>query len=577
MAGLDSRFAASLRLFAALCAVAWGMAALALLRGRVPPVSYAAVSSTGALTTTAAGFALITCGALVGVGRRNGPLGDLVVVAGVTWFAPLWLGWQAGSPLLRSVAAALSAFTFPLLVHVAVAWPGGRLSPHARAFLVAVYAETGLAVTVQTLFRDPYLDARCWSNCTVNMFLLRSEPGLASSGDAADRAFLVAVAGVLIAVCGWRLATATSTGRRRLAPALAPVVVMAMCVIAKFGRLQQTSVEDPFDQILFTTFLVGSVAVVCLSAGLAWSVVQPQLAKRALRRILATMRASPPPGSVENALTSVLGDPKLRLHYWLAREQRFVDSAGRPPTNLEGLSATRLRRAEQPLASVCHSVPAAELERQLTPAILLGIDNERLQVEINAELQELRASRARIVETADRERRQLERDLHDGAQQHVLALTYELRVARAGATGALAARLATAGEQAQAALNALRELAHGIYPAALSRSGLAQALDDLADTAGLAVTIETGEGRYPPAVEAAAYFTVREALEEALTRGAGQASVTCRAEDGTLTVAIEDDGSRRSDPLVPVADQVGALGGTVHFEPTRCMVVIPCE
>jgi len=153
------------------------------------------------------------------------------------------------------------------------------------------------------------------------------------------------------------------------------------------------------------------------------------------------------------------------------------------------------------------------------------VENERLQAELVAQLGELRASRARIVETAGAERRRLERNLHDGAQQHLLALSYDIRLARAGAAadGDTAAQmtLATAIEETQGALQELRELAHGIYPAVLAEAGLAPALATLADTAPLPVQIlRAGDRRYPAPVEAAAYFAVAEAIGDAARRGA---------------------------------------------------------
>ncbi len=153
------------------------------------------------------------------------------------------------------------------------------------------------------------------------------------------------------------------------------------------------------------------------------------------------------------------------------------------------------------------------------------MENERLQAELVAQLGELRASRARIVETAGAERRRLERNLHDGAQQHLLALSYDIRLARAGAAadGDTAAQmtLATAIEETQGALQELRELAHGIYPAVLAEAGLAPALATLADTAPLPVQIlRAGDRRYPAPVEAAAYFAVAEAIGDAARRGA---------------------------------------------------------
>jgi signal transduction histidine kinase len=185
------------------------------------------------------------------------------------------------------------------------------------------------------------------------------------------------------------------------------------------------------------------------------------------------------------------------------------------------------------------------------------------------------------VETGDSERRRLERDLHDGAQQHLLALSYDLRLARAQAhadgdpqTGSL---LTQATDQAQAALDELRELAHGIYPAILTEAGLAPALASLADAAPLPVEVgDVAGGRYPAAVETAAYLLVAEALQDAAGRGASHAVVSVARDVGRLVVTVEDDGTDRTSPMVQLADRVGALEGRLTVEPTQLRAELSC-
>jgi signal transduction histidine kinase len=244
-------------------------------------------------------------------------------------------------------------------------------------------------------------------------------------------------------------------------------------------------------------------------------------------------------------------------------------------------AVTRVIRGGRTIAAISHAGAAPGLESHLGPAIALGLENERLQAELLAQLGELRASRARIVETADAERRRLERDLHDGAQQRLLALSYDIRLARASAAadGDTAAQmtLATAMEQTGAALEELRALAHGIYPAVLAEAGLAAALATLADTAPLPVQILRADGRrYPAPVEAAAYFTVAEAVGDAARRGADRAAVTVAHDNELLAVTVEDNGTGRDSPMVTLTDRVGALGGTLFIKETACRAEIPC-
>ena len=261
-----------------------------------------------------------------------------------------------------------------------------------------------------------------------------------------------------------------------------------------------------------------------------------------------------------------------------------MDASGRPvaePVAGPGRAVTTLVRDGRQIAVVSHTAALPDLEPELGAAVRLALENERLQAEALAQLDQLRASRVRIVETGDSERRRLERDLHDGAQQRLLALSYDLRLARAQAqadgdshTGSL---LTQATDQAQAALGELRELAHGIYPAILTEAGLAAALATLADAAPLPVEIrDAAQGRYPAAVETAAYLLVAEALDDAAGRGASHATVSAVQDGGRLVVTVEDDGTDRTSAMVQLADRVGALDGQLAVEPTRLQAELPC-
>ena len=590
MAGLRPPVARTARWIAAAAGVAVGIAALGLLQQRVPPVGYAATSAVGASLTGAAGFTLIAAGLVVAVAGRATRLGDIAILAGICWFMPIWVGWPGGPPLTRSIAMPLASLVFPLLVHLLVGFPaGGTRNASQRFFVLTLYAETVLVGATMAAFRDPYLDPRCWANCTVNEFLIRPDPALVRSVDSVDRVFVGAVAVIVGVACLARLGASTRPARKQLYPVLLPGAAFAFATLAKIVRMQRTTIEDPFDAQLLMIFNVQAVALALLSAGLAWSAFRPRLARRRLARIVANLEQSPQPGLLEHALRSALTDPHLRIHYWLPTTQQYVDPSGRSsdePAGGSGLSLTRLQRGGHLLAVVSHGIPSEELESQLGPTMLLGLENERLQAEILAHLDELRASRARIVDAADRERRQLERDLHDGAQQHMLALSYELRVARASAEvhseSDAEAHLARAIDHTQAALDELRELARGIYPAVLERSGLVPAVTALADTASIVVEIRQPElARLPAPVEAAGYFAVQEALDIATARQATRATVAFGAADGHLRITVTDNGPYdpadwRAEPRA-ATDRVNALGGTLWVDPTTCVVVIPCE
>jgi signal transduction histidine kinase len=573
------------RLAAGPVALALASGALAVAQSSGSFTTYAGRSGLAATLTVAAGLALVVAGLVTAFGRQAGRIGDLAVLAGLVWFAPVWVGWDRGPPLVRSLGMLAAGFTFPLLLHLVLAYPGGRLrGPAPRTLVAAAYLEAAVVALGRALFRDPFFDPNCWANCTDNLFRLYPLPGLARAIEVADRWFTVAAAAALVALCAWRLLRDSGPARRALLPVALPAILLAATVIAHAITLQRRPLEDPSDPAFQTIFLLGCTAVILLAAGLVWAAVRTRVQRRAVARITTSLGQAPPAGSVQAALAQAIGDPELQIAYWLPDARHHVDAFGRPvaePVAGPGRAITVLVRDGHRIAVVAHTAALPDLEPELGAAVRLALENERLQAEALAQLDQLRASRVRIVETGDSERRRLERDLHDGAQQRLLALSYDLRLARTQAqadgdshTGSL---LTQATDQAQAALGELRDLAHGIYPAILTEAGLAPALATLADAAPLPVEIrDTAQGRYPAAVETAAYLLVAEALDDAAGKGASHAVVRTVRDGGRLVVTVEDDGTGRTSAMVKLADRVGALDGQLAVEPTRLQAELPC-
>jgi signal transduction histidine kinase len=573
------------RLAAGPVALAVGLGALAVARGPGRFTTYAGRSGLAATLTVTAGLVLVMAGLVTSFSRPAERIGDLAVLAGLVWFAPVFVGWDKGPPVVRSLGMLAAGFAFPLLLHLVLTDPSGRLHGAAtRALMFMVYLEAVLAAVGLALFRKPFFDPNCWANCTDNSFLVYSLPRLARVIEVADRWFTAAAAAALVAICTWRLLRDSGPARRRLLPVALPAVLLAGAIIAHAVALQRMPLEDPADRAFQTIFVVGCVAVLLLAAGLLWVTVRMRLQRRAVARIIASLGQAPPPGSLQAALAKAIGGPELQIAYWLPDAQHSLDATGRPvaaPVAGPGRAVTALVRDGRQVAVVSHTAALPDLERELGAAVRLALENERLQAEALAQLDQLRASRIRIVETGDAERRRLERDLHDGAQQRLLALSYDLRLARAQAqadgdtqTGSL---LTQATGQAQAALEELRELAHGIYPAILTEAGLAPALATLADAAPLPVEIrDAAQGRYPAGVETAAYLLVAEALDDAAGRDASHATVSAVRDGGRLMVMVEDDGTGRATGMVQLADRVGALDGRLTVEPTRLGAEFPC-
>jgi signal transduction histidine kinase len=584
MAPVRVRPASLARLAAGTFALAYGLGALAVARGPGELTTYAGRSDLAAAFAVVAGLALVAAGLVMSLARPAGRICDLALLAGVVWFAPFWAGWKGGPPLVLSLGTLAAPFAFALLLHLVLAYPSGRLpSKAARVFVVAAYLEAALSALGRALFRDPFFDPNCWNNCTDNVFLIRSLPRVARAIQELDLWFAAAAAAALATVCLWRLAAASAPARRMLWPVLAGGIALAAATIAHSAALVRTPLEDPSDSTFLSIFAVGCMAVLAIALGLPWGLVHARVQRRSVARIVAELGEAPPPGSLESALASAIGDPELRIAYWLPATRRYVDAGGRPveePVAASGRAVTPLVRDGRPIALVTHTAAVTELEHEIGAAVRLALENECLQAEVLAQLHDLRESRARIVETGDAERRRLERDLHDGAQQRLLALSYDLRLAQSGAEAdgdvETASLLAEATGEAQAALGELRDLAHGIHPAILTEAGLGPALATLAEAAPLAVETETAKERYPAPVETAAYLVAAEAIDDAARRGATYVAVSVLQEGDRLVVKVEDDGSERASTMIHLDDRVGAVGGGLEVEATTLRAEIPC-
>jgi signal transduction histidine kinase len=282
---------------------------------------------------------------------------------------------------------------------------------------------------------------------------------------------------------------------------------------------------------------------------------------------------------------------------WLPERGEFVDADGRAfavPEDGPVRAVTRLEQDGEPLAVLVHD-PTLRDEPKLVEAVAaaarLALQNARLHAEVSAQLAKVKESRSRIVAAADEERRRIERDIHDGAQQRLVALALELRSAqrRLGedVDPELEGILESAAGELQVAVEELRELAHGIHPGVLVQGGLAAALESLASRSPIPVTVDAIQERLPPEVEGTAYFVASEALANVVKHaGATKASIRAARANGTVVIEVADDGvggasTRDGSGLRGLADRVEALGGRLRIESpagsgTRIVGEIPC-
>ena len=294
-------------------------------------------------------------------------------------------------------------------------------------------------------------------------------------------------------------------------------------------------------------------------------------------------------GGVRAALARAIGDPSLELALWLPERGVWVDENGREVTLPEGDDRAVTYIGHELAAIVHHPVfldQPAMLEAAGSAA-RFALENERLHAELRSQLEELRRSRARIVRAGDEERRRLERDLHDGAQQRLLGIGMALQLLRRSVGGDSASLLDETEAEVQAALRELRELARGIHPAVLTDHGLADAVRTLAERAPIPVEVEAAAGRFPAEVETAAYFIVAEALANvAKHANASQASVVVERQGGLVRIEVRDDGVGGADAaagsgLSGLVDRAGAVDGRLIVESppgggTRLTAELPC-
>ena len=520
---------------------------------------------------------------------RSRTIAALAFAAGVCWLAPVAVGWLSGPPTLRAAATIAQAFTLVLLAHLALAATAQLERRAARAVVVAAYVWAALSSVLLALVRDPFYDPRCWADCDGNAFLLRSWRGLADALVAASP-WAEIVLGVAVAALGAGQLR-RSTGIRRLS-ALGATAVGTVAILHAIGLLTAPR-EDPLDPALRPVFFAAAATAVLVAVSLATPWLEIVLRRRAVARVVAALDEASAPDELQRTLATALGDRELRLAFSLP-EGGCVDAAGsdcaRPVPEL-GRVVTPLVRDGQPVAWVDHDAAVGDaIESSLTPAVRLAIDTARLRLGLAAQLRELRIARRRIVGDGDDERRRLERDLHDGVQQQLLALAAELRAGArlAHVNGHATASVLEAGvRETGALLDVVRDVAHGIYPAILTDAGLGPAIASLADVAGLPVRIACAPTRrYASSVEATAYRIVAEGIDNAVSHSDAMfVAVAVSDADGSLVVDVHDDGHGGADVravggLAELVDRVGAIDGTFTVESsaagTTIRAVIPC-
>jgi signal transduction histidine kinase len=502
----------------------------------------------------------------------------LLAGAGTGWFFTEWNNPGLGSPAAFTFGLVVSALAVPLVAHAALAYPAGRLGSRLDLGMVLfAYAGAGLVLgLLPALFFDP--GAQGCGLCPANLVLVRSDPVVSGGLQRAGLILGLAWAAGLVAAAAVRLARVTPPLRRVTWPVLIPAGCYVLLAGADFAHSlpRGTLGNDPLD---YRLWLGQAALLVLMAAGVAWSWVRDRRTRSAVVALVMDAARTPPPGGLRDVLAGLLADTGLALAYPVGEPPRHVSADGQP-ADVEpgqGQEVTPLVRGGQTVALLRHRAGLLDdpgLAREVAAAARLGMENERLQAEVLAQLEDLRAAQARIVAAGDAERQRVERDLHDGAQQQLVALSLALRLTRPGSGPAGAPRLNGLIDQADCelrqAIGELRDLAHGIYPAVLADEGLAAAVQALTESSPIAVTIgHLTEERLPSPAEAAGYFLIAEASHLAAQAGAESLTVDTELEGGKLLVTITGHGPSGHEleaGLCDVADRVGALGGRLRTE-----------
>jgi signal transduction histidine kinase len=548
----------------------------AAIASRTRGYSMASSSVWAIVLTVLAGWALVAAGVVLLRRAENRAAGALMSLAGLTWLVAGWDSAGARSAWVFGAGLVLATVCPVLVAHAVLRMEAGLGKFEAPAVVLAYVCTVVVGGLAKALFFNPGT-AGC-SDCPANPWLVVDSAVIVAGIDAFARTLGVIWSGFLVAVLVLRSISYTPAQRRILLPVTAIAIGYLMVVLGSYvlklsrGAPAQGAADD-------WLWLAQAVLLVAVAGATAWPAIALRVTRFRLVRLLVQGTRVPPIGGLSTALAAVLHDPSALLLYPLADGQ-LVDAAGiARQMPADETTATSLMRGEKTVAYLIHRPGALDdgTVGEVVRAARLGLENERLHAEREAQLRALRESLRRIVATADRERRTLERDLHDGAQQKVVALALALRLARLKSAPEDLSRtqLLEAEHEVGAALAELRTVARGLFPTELADEGLEAALDSFAESSSISITTDVLlPRRLPSAVESAAFFAVVHLADA--SRSGGRIFVRV-GEDG-LTLRLEITTSQPVQDLTAVEDRVGALGGTVEATTAQQIrVELPCE
>jgi signal transduction histidine kinase len=527
------------------------------------------------------GLSFVVAGLVAAWYRPASPAGPLLMASGALWFVGSY--GPTLRPVLMTLGFAFESYydlTLAILLLLLSA-PGVGLRP--RPLVLALAGAMAVRSAGRLFLQDPVAFLGPDSGFPANPFAILPDPDLFTAVEVGSNVAM-AVLFITVGVVGAsRLLGAGAVARRSRWPVLvAGTLAMTGAAWRAFDYAWGTAVgtalvelEPPMDSILeWSVFGLRVLVPIAFLLG----VLRQRRAVGPLAPLAAHLGGPDAARTMGDAVRAALGDPSLAMFRarddgtWLAEDGTAVPLPVADP----GRALLLVGAADAPIAALVHD-PAVlehpELVDGVIPIVRLALENERLETALRTQLDEVTASRARIVTATEEERRRLERDLHDGAQQRLVAVSLALSEARAvagsaEASGVLGEQLDELSNELAAAIRELRELARGIHPAILEHEGLGPAVAGLARRASIPVEVQVEvPERLPAVVESTAYFTIAEALTNVQRYAkATQARVTAVSSGRGLELEVTDDGVGGADPgrgsgLRGLADRVTALGG----------------
>lgn len=558
--------------------VAVAIGAIALVLATAPSEDRVLIAlARGAMTATP-----IAVGLLVLARRPGDRFAQTLVLAGAVF--SLTILAESGNPTLYSVGR-VTAWVVELgVVYLLLAFPSGRLTATVdRLMLAATALILVLLYLLPSLvsqdFPVPSPWATCNADCPHNVFALGdTTPAVVEDVIRPLRETLTAIVFLGVAVIlAARSRNASPLLRRVLVPVLATAVLRAVAVATyQIGRRAGT-VSTALDVLGWLYVL----SLVLIAVSFAWGLLTRGLyAAGALQRLTLRLRPETTAAELRSALADALEDPTLELVHRVPGEAGWVDATSDPalpPDPRPGRTVTMVGADDRRTVAIVADASLAQdpaLLRAAASYALMILEAGWLRHSLSSSVTELSASRARVVAVADRARRRIERDVHDGAQQRLVALRMKLALERERVEPRFpeaAAELERIGADVEETIDEVRAIAHGIYPSLLADRGLVEALRAAARNAPLTCTIDAdGVARLPTEIESAVYFACTTALDDAVARARGDAtvSITLRAGD-RLRFEVRDDGRavrRESSAAAGPGDWLGAVGGELAIE-----------